>query len=191
MCIRDRTRWYSVDSLLLSFLQVELAMAYECQLTQRQILQYIHYNRLDHFRRSYNHLNTGTTTQCWYSTTQIWSLSWRQTSLQLLLWWSNEEPLVMGTLPTSLTRTLLSTSQAFLLMVSFWEKCLVDQNIVQARVGLVLTLFTSWPAKNCTSWKSPWLTLMGRSMWLSMTGSRWEYILWDQILTKLKASASY
>ena len=171
-------------------------MAYECQLTQKQILQYIHFNRLDnyYFRRNYIHLNTGSTTPCWFSTTRRGSLSWKL----LLLWWSDEKSLVMGTLPTSLTRALQSTSKVFLWMVSFWEKYPIDQDIDQARVGLVLTLFTNWPAENCTSWKSPWLTLTGRCMWLSMTGLRWEYnfpLQWyhalSEFLTKLMISANF
>ena len=36
----------SVESLLISMFQVELGMAYGCNLTQTQILQYIHFNSI-------------------------------------------------------------------------------------------------------------------------------------------------
>ena len=42
----DQVLRFHVESLFISMFQVELGMAYGCNLTQKQILQYIHFNSI-------------------------------------------------------------------------------------------------------------------------------------------------
>ena len=51
----------------------------------------------------------------------------------------------------------------------------------QERAGLALTTSAAWPANEISSWRSPWPTLMGRSMLLFTTSLRWDnkLIYWN------------